>query len=242
MLEVSPNQELRLFREFIGVSQAQLAQTMGTTQTSVARWESAISPITPMTMAHVRALVEAKVKEETQRLFAKLVPELALCDFEGLYGLPNLTFMNDKVGNLYIGMVEIMGYRKHSLHIRLDDRQWYGLDREGTAVKVDRDFLWSVRLKGRLQGETSLDDKAMKDDPRVQRERIRKLAAKTFPDFIVVFDDSQPFTWIRFRFDESTFGRVIGAPSGHFHVSEIADWTDEKLINYMQALAPSFVR
>ena len=233
---------MKLFREFLGLTQAQLAAVLGTTQTSVARWESGISPTSPMTLGHVRALVEARVKEETQRLFAKLVPELALCDFEGLFGVPSLAFSTDLEGNLYLGMVEIMGYRKHSLHIRLDDRQWYGLDREGCAVKVDQEFLRSVRLAGRLHQEPSQVERALKDDPRMQRERIRKLATAVFPKFVVVFDDSQPYTWIRFRFDEANIGTMIGSPSGHFHVSEIADWSDEKLCSYMQALAPSFVR
>jgi len=242
MLNLSEPQEMKLFREFLGLTQAQLATAMGTTQTSVGRWEAGISPISAMTIGHVRALVEAKVKKETQRLFAELVPELALCDFEGLFATPAVVFSNDNGGNLYLGMVEIMGYRKHSLHIRLDNRQWYGLDREGNAEKVDRDFLRSVRLAGRLRQDPSQKEKALKDDPRAQRERIRRLAATVFPDFTVVFDDSQPSTWIRFRFDEPHSGVVIGTSSGHFHVSEIAEWSDEKLSNYMQALAPSFVR
>jgi len=235
--------QLKFFREFLGLTQAQLAAIMGTTQTSVARWESVISPISAMTMAHVRALAEAKVKEETQRLFAQLVPELALCDFEGLFALPAMGFSNDNRGNIYLGMVEIMGYRKHSLHLRLDDRQWYGLDSEGNATKVDRELLRSVRLVGRLQSEITGNGGTMKkDDPRTQRERIRKLVAEVFPDLSVVFDDSQPFTWIRFRFDKPTLHQIIGTPSGHFHVSELADWADDKLRDYIRALAPSFVR
>lgn len=242
MLQLSANQEMRLCHEFLGSSQAQLALMMGTTQTSVARWESAISPISPMTISHVRVMVALRVKEEVQKLFARLVPELALCDFEGLYALSSVQFTTDSVGNLYIGMVEIMGYRKHLLYIRLDDGQWYGLDRENNALKVDKDFLRAVRMTGRLRAESFGEAAPTKDDPRVQRERIRKLASEVFPDFVVVFDDSQPFTWIRFRFDERTLGKVMGTPSGHFHVSEIADWPDEKLIRYMEALVPSFVR
>ena len=103
-------------------------------------------------------------------------------------------------------------------------------------------MLRSIRLVGRLQSDRVQGVTMKVDDPRTQRERIRRLAAEVFPDFSVVFDESQPFTWIRFRFDQPTLHQIIGTPSGHFHVSEIAEWPDDKVRNYMRALAPSFVR
>ncbi|MGO9169970.1 MAG: helix-turn-helix domain-containing protein [Candidatus Sulfotelmatobacter sp.] len=142
--DLSPLQQLKLYREFLGLTQAQLAAAMGTTQTSVARWESGSSPISVRTMGHVRALVTANVGEEIRGLFAVLVPRLALCDFNGLCGVPRAEFTNDNKGNLYLGTVFIDGYRKHSLHFRIDNRQWYGLDREGRAAKVDGIFLKSI--------------------------------------------------------------------------------------------------
>ena len=142
--DLSAPQQLKLYREFLGLTQAQLAAAMGTTQTSVGRWESGISPISVMTMGHVRSLVTAKIGDEIRQLLADLVPKLALSEFNRLFGTPNAAFENDNKGNLYFGTVFIDGYRKHSLHIRISDRQWYGLDKECQAVKVDAAFLKSI--------------------------------------------------------------------------------------------------
>jgi transcriptional regulator with XRE-family HTH domain len=236
MSDFTEAQRFRFYREFLGLSQAQLAATMGTTQTSVARWENDLAPISAMTMSHVKALVELKLREEIRKLFARLRPELYLCDFEGLFAIPSSTFTADRNGNIYLGIAEIMGHREHGLYVRIDDHQWYAIGRDGRAIKVDNDFLRQIRLAGRLQG----GGMSLKDDPRVQRERIRRIAAKVYPKGEVVFDLSQPFTWIRFRVDDAEAGIMLSQPSGHYHVSEIADWADEKLENYLRALGPYF--
>jgi len=147
---LSASDQLKRYRGFLGLTQAELAAAMGTTQTSVGRWESGISPISAMTMGHVRALVAQKVGEEMRRLFAVLLPKLALSDFSQLFGSPGALFADDNKGNLYLGTVFIEGYRRHSLHIRIDDGQWYGLDREGQAVKVDGAFLRSAVQAAKL--------------------------------------------------------------------------------------------
>jgi len=143
-VELDPSEQLKQYRAFLGMTQAQFAGELGTTQTSVARWESRSSPISMMTMAHVRKIVLVRVMEETRRLFAKLTPSLALGDFEGLFSNPDADLRSDSLGNFYVGMVYIEGYRRHTLHMRLDNRQWYGLDREGSATKVDEHFLQSA--------------------------------------------------------------------------------------------------
>lgn len=142
--DLKASEQFRLYREFLQLTQAQLAAAMGTTQTSVFRWESDSSPISVRTMGHVRALVTVKVEEEVRRLFADLLPKLALSHFNGLCGIPKADFTRDEKGNLYFGTVFIDGYRKHSLHFRIEDRQWYGLNHEGKAVKVDSAFLKSI--------------------------------------------------------------------------------------------------
>jgi transcriptional regulator with XRE-family HTH domain len=237
-MEITANEKVKLYRRFLDLSQSELAAAMGTTQTSVARWESGDWTITPQTISHLAALVELRVKADIQKDFGRLVPELMMCDFEGLLGYPSSALTLDRNGRVYVGLVEIMGHREHSLHLGIADHDLYALDREGVAQKVDEKFLQRVRLKGRLRN----GDASMKDDPAVQRERIRRIAALVVPGSEVVFDSSQPFTWIRFRLDEPRTGTILGTPSGHYHVSEIADWPDQKLAAYIGALNPSFAK
>lgn len=135
---------MKLYRAFLDLTQAQLATELGTTQTSVGRWESGITPISMRTMGHLRALVTARIMEETRHLFTELIPKLTLSEFDGLFGNPDAGFSEDSVGRLYLGSVFIEGYRRHSLHIRLDNRKWYGLDQDGKASRVDEAFLQSV--------------------------------------------------------------------------------------------------
>ncbi len=137
-------QQMKLYRGFLDLTQAQLAAELGTTQTSVGRWESGIAPISLRTMGHLRALVTARIIGETRRLFTELIPKLTLSEFDGLFGNPDAGFTEDSSGRLYLGSVFIEGYRLHSLHIRLDDCKWYGLDRDGKASRIDEAFLKSV--------------------------------------------------------------------------------------------------
>ena len=135
---------MKLYRGFLDLTQAQLAAELGTTQTSVGRWESDIAPISMRTMGHLRVLLTARIIEETRRLFTELISKLTLSEFDGLFGNPDAGFGEDSSGRLYLGSVFIEGYRPHSLHTRLDDRKWYGLDRDGKATRIDEAFLKSV--------------------------------------------------------------------------------------------------
>jgi len=78
-----------------------------------------------------------------------------------------------------------------------------------------------------------------KDRPEVQRRRIERIADELIPDCHVVFECDQPPTWLRFRIDAPKVATVLSV-SGLYHASEIADWSDEKLRSYIQAIAPSF--
>jgi transcriptional regulator with XRE-family HTH domain len=146
---LSASQQIKLYRGFLDVTQAQLAAALGTTQTSVARWEADITPVSLMTMGYVRALVTASIMEATRRLFTDLIPKLTLSEFDGLFGHPEAGFSEDAAGRLYLGSVFIEGYRQHSLHIRVEDRAWYALDRDGKASQVDEKFLHHVISVGR---------------------------------------------------------------------------------------------
>jgi transcriptional regulator with XRE-family HTH domain len=155
MKNLAASQQLKLYRGFLDLTQAQLAAALGTTQTSVARWESDITPISLMTMGHVRALVTARIAEATRRLFTDLIPKLTLSEFDGLFGNSDAGFSEDAMGGLYLGSVFIEGYRQHSLHMRMGDRIWCALDRDGKASKVDEAFLSHVISAGRSMKQKS---------------------------------------------------------------------------------------
>lgn len=141
-------EQMKLYRKFLRYTQAQFASALGTTQTSVARWESGVVPISLMTMSHLRALVTAKIMEETRKLFAILIPQLTLSEFTGLFSTPDNRFTDDANGRLYLGSVYIEGYRRHTLHIGADDHEWYALDRDSKPTPVDSAFIAEVIAAG----------------------------------------------------------------------------------------------
>jgi transcriptional regulator with XRE-family HTH domain len=146
---LTASQQVKMYRGFLDLTQTQLAAALGTTQTSVARWEADITPISLMTMGHVRALVTARIAEAIRRLFTDLIPKLTLSEFDGLFGNPDAGFSEDAMGRLYLGSVFIEGYRQHSLHVRVENRVWYALDRDGNASEIDEPFLQQVTSAGR---------------------------------------------------------------------------------------------
>jgi DNA-binding XRE family transcriptional regulator len=137
-------ERLKLYRGFLDLTQAGLAAAMGTTQTSVARWESGIAPISLVTISHVHRLVEVRIMSEAQQLLFMLWQGLRAGNVGSVSGAPHTEFRKDNKGNLYLGAYCIDGYRKHSLHIRIDDWRWYGLDREGRATSVDERFIRAI--------------------------------------------------------------------------------------------------
>jgi transcriptional regulator with XRE-family HTH domain len=142
-----PNQpeQMRLYRDFLGLTQSQFAAELHTTPTSVSRWESGVTPISMMTMAHVCNLVTARVQEEIKQLFKELHPRLTISRYTALVGHPEARFTQDRDGKLYLGSVFIDGgYRKHVLYLRVEDRRWYGLDQDEKATSVDEEFLRQV--------------------------------------------------------------------------------------------------
>jgi transcriptional regulator with XRE-family HTH domain len=94
-LHLSDSQQMKLCRGFLDLTQAQLAAELDTTQTSVGRWELGITPISMMTMGHLRALVTSQIMEETRGLFTKLIPKLTLSEYDGLFG--NLMQLSVKI-------------------------------------------------------------------------------------------------------------------------------------------------
>jgi transcriptional regulator with XRE-family HTH domain len=139
---VTDPEEMTLSRKFLGLTQAQLAAKLSTTSTSVSRWESETTPISAMTMAHLRQLMTQRLQEEISRLFRELRPKLTISRYTALVGHPEARITRDRDGNRYLGSVFIdPGYRKHVLCFRLNDQAWYGLDKDEKATKVDDAFL-----------------------------------------------------------------------------------------------------
>jgi len=139
---VADPEEMTLSRKFLGLTQAQLAAKLSTTTTSVSRWESEATPISAMTMAHLRQLMTRELQERISLLFRELRPKLTISRYSALVGHPEARVTQDRDGNRYLGSVFIdPGYRKHVLYFRWNDQAWYGLDKDGKAAKVDDAFL-----------------------------------------------------------------------------------------------------
>jgi transcriptional regulator with XRE-family HTH domain len=81
---VADPEEMTLSRKFLGFTQAQLAAELHTTTTSVSRWESEATPISAMTMAHLRQIMTQRLQEEISRLFRELRPKLTISRYTAL--------------------------------------------------------------------------------------------------------------------------------------------------------------
>ena len=139
----------------------------------------------------------------------------------------------DRNGRVYLGLIELMGHREHAFYISVTDSRLYAIDRENHATLVDQAFVDKLKIRGVLREQA-----AAKDDPLKQRARIRQMAEECCAGVEVIFDDAQPINWIRFRLDDPQTGRILGTPSGHYHVSEVADMPDGKNSDTDQGLNP----
>jgi hypothetical protein len=81
-----------------------------------------------------------------------------------------------------------------------------------------------------------------KDDYRFQQERITNLVHQLEPSAIVNFDPDRVPTFIRLRVDERTTGARLIVSSGDYHVSEIADKTDDEVIALLKAWSGGRIR
>jgi hypothetical protein len=76
---------------------------------------------------------------------------------------------------------------------------------------------------------------ADKDDYRVQRRRIERLVAESEPAGMVHWDESRVPTFINLRVDHPLTGAILIVSAGDWHVSEIADKTDDELRQLLRA-------
>jgi hypothetical protein len=77
------------------------------------------------------------------------------------------------------------------------------------------------------------------DDYGVQSARIVQAATKLCPSCDVTFDTNAAPRWLRFRIEDGSVQLTKAWPQ--YHVSEVADWSDEKLRHVIETLTGGLV-
>jgi uncharacterized radical SAM superfamily Fe-S cluster-containing enzyme len=77
------------------------------------------------------------------------------------------------------------------------------------------------------------------DDYGVQSARIVRAAKSLCPSCEVTFDTNVAPRWLRFRIEDGSVQLTKAWP--HYHVSEVTDWSDEKLRQVIEALTGGLV-
>src|SRR5260370_40158687 len=79
-----------------------------------------------------------------------------------------------------------------------------------------------------------------KDDYGLQSQRIIQAVRNLCSRCAVTFANSRAPHWIRFRIDEGSVLLTKAHPE--FHVSDVADWSDAKLVQMLETLPDRLVR
>ncbi len=77
---------------------------------------------------------------------------------------------------------------------------------------------------------------AEKDDYKVQRARIERIAKELAPNCGVEFSPDTTPDWIKFRIVDAATGTILAVSSGDWHVSEIADKSDQWLRDFIRQI------
>lgn len=80
---------------------------------------------------------------------------------------------------------------------------------------------------------------AQKDDYGLQSQRIVQAVKKACSRCTVDFDSSRAPHWLKFRIDDGS--TLLTKAHPEFHVSEVADWSDEKLSQVIEAFTGGLV-
>jgi hypothetical protein len=78
------------------------------------------------------------------------------------------------------------------------------------------------------------------DDYQVQSGRIIQAVKNLCPSCVVTFDSNQAPRRLRFRIEDGSIPLTKAFPE--FHVSEVADWSDEKLLQMIEVVTDGLVR
>jgi glutamine amidotransferase-like uncharacterized protein len=79
-----------------------------------------------------------------------------------------------------------------------------------------------------------------KDDFGLQSQRVVDAVRKMCSQCTVTFDNSRSPHWIKFRIDDGSV--LLTKVHPEFHVSEVADWPDEKLMQMIETVTDRLVR
>jgi uncharacterized radical SAM superfamily Fe-S cluster-containing enzyme len=78
------------------------------------------------------------------------------------------------------------------------------------------------------------------DNYEVQSERIVQAVKNLCPNCVVIFDSGRAPNWVRFLIKDGSIMLTKAYPE--FHVSEVADWSDEKLRQKLEVVTGGLVR
>jgi hypothetical protein len=81
---------------------------------------------------------------------------------------------------------------------------------------------------------------AARDDYGLQSERIIQGIKRLCPHYTVTFDSGRAPEWIRFRIDDGS--TMLTKVNPDYRVSEVADWSQEKLYQIIEAVTGGLVR
>jgi transcriptional regulator with XRE-family HTH domain len=145
--EPEASEAFKLYRQYLRLSQGDLADEMGVTATSISRWETGTVPLLPYSQAmmHIKALVEKKLQVELRKCIRQIKPDLTIGEFEGLFGLPSAAFRRGRDKKLYIGHLQIMEHHDHTIHYSIADERWLAIDQGGIGRELTPAFLKSLR-------------------------------------------------------------------------------------------------
>jgi hypothetical protein len=78
------------------------------------------------------------------------------------------------------------------------------------------------------------------DNYEVQSERIVRAVTNFCPNCVVIFDSGRAPNWVRFLIKDGSIMLTKAYPE--FHVSEVANWSDEKLRQMLEVVTGGLVR
>lgn len=76
---------------------------------------------------------------------------------------------------------------------------------------------------------------AEKDNYDLQSKRIIEAVRELCPTCTITFDEQRKPNWIKFRI-ESSDGTVLTNACPEYHVSEVADWSNQKVRQVLKGL------
>jgi len=105
----------------------------------------------------------------------------------------------------------------------------------GILTERDEAELQAKRLAFAEEYKIFDETHRQKDTYRFQQARLERLAKELSPDCEVHFDPDRPPTWVRMRVDDPNTGAILMVSSGDWHVTEIADKSDDEVKQLMRA-------